>query len=183
MEQGVPSQSKQEDFELDGEIQWRKPSWSVSESEFKTSKLRTREFKNPKSQKTRGDQRVWPVTAEETRRKKDKRSNSIRVNNEHMVAHPSEGGSFEEGVEANVDALHGNHGYKWQHIFVTVTSWCHLFVCFVASTMNMNNQFQLFIGGRLSEFSWRITTREVFLIFSLLLLPRCVLSLVPWLLN
>lgn len=63
-----------------------------------------------------------------------------------MVAHPSEGGSFEEGVEANVDAFHGNHGYKWQHIFVTVTSWCHLFVCFVASTMNMNNQFQLFIA-------------------------------------
>lgn len=64
---------------------------------------------------------------EDRKRKEEESSNSIRVNDKDMVAHPSKGGCFEQSVKANVEALHGHHGPKWHHIFVTHSLPRHLF--------------------------------------------------------
>ena len=71
---------------------------------------------------------------EEGGREEEEGGDGVGVDDEDMVAHAVERGAFEQGVEANVGALHRHHGRQRHQIPGTVLSPFHLSLSLIVRT-------------------------------------------------
>lgn len=68
------------------------------------------EYKNlEENGESQRGQRPWPA-GEEGGGEEDEGGDAVGVYEEHVAAHAAAGGELEEGVEADVGALHSYHG-------------------------------------------------------------------------